>query len=329
MAIITFEPIRQKYVFRSCSIRINAEKIYFPCIALYEKQTNIVVACPGFERWYLKLAECEAMATATMRKRSYNICTFLNFWLWNTKYDTLNELTITDIRNFIIGFKALDNGTERDLESWNRGIADVYNFLIRYYEYNKDLLEFSFSPEDLFTVNVIRDSKTGKKSIIRKYNKFSTKAPAKLEKKNRLLVHIQLVVCGDFCQLPPVLTLSETKILTEYYKRPIGMGYAFLADEWKRTFKKTIYLTKTVRQSDEEYIQALNQIRLGDVSGIDYVNTHAKYGLKDGVLELYPFNRDVAKANLFQLEKLSEQKVNFHVIVSCKVNRRVASSESN
>ena len=125
---------------------------------------------------------------------------------------------------------------------------------------------------------------------------------------------IQLVVCGDFCQLPPVLTMSETKILTEYYKRPIGMGYAFLADEWKRTFKKTIYLTKTVRQSDEEYIQALNQIRLGDVRGIDYVNTHAKYGFKDGVLELYPFNQDVAKANLFQLEKLSEQKVNFHVI---------------
>lgn len=209
MAIVAFEPIRQKYVFRSCSIRINAEKIYFPCIVLYEKQTNIVVACPGFERWYLKLAECEAMATATMRKRSYNICTFLNFWLWNTKYDTLNELTITDIRNFIIGFKALDNGTERDLESWNRGIADVYNFLIRYYEYNKDLLEFSFSPEDLFTVNVIRDSKTGKKSIIRKYNKFSTKAPAKLEKKNRLLVHgyLSLILC-EAKKYDPMLTLA-------------------------------------------------------------------------------------------------------------------------
>lgn len=179
---------RRDYVFKTRQLWIDAENIWFPCIGLYCKETNILVSCPGFERWYLKLTEAEAMASATLQKRSYNICSFLNFVLWNTACDSINGLTLNDIRDFIVDFKD-NNGVSRDLQSWNRGIADVYNFLLRFYEYNKDILNFSYRPEELFTINVIKDSRTGRKSIIRNYNKFSVKAPAKYKKKNRLLVH--------------------------------------------------------------------------------------------------------------------------------------------
>lgn len=121
--------------------------------------------------------------------------------------------------------------------------------------------------------------------------------------------HIQLVVCGDFCQLPPVLTSDEEKILTEYYKRPIGLGYAFLSDKWSDTFIKVVCLTETVRQDDGEFVKALNQIRLGEGKGIDYINTHAQYGIKENMLELYPYNKNVAKANLYRLEELASKIV--------------------
>ena len=121
--------------------------------------------------------------------------------------------------------------------------------------------------------------------------------------------HIQLVVCGDFCQLPPVLTSDEEKILTEYYKRPIGLGYAFLSDKWSDTFIKVVCLTETVRQVDGEFVKALNQIRLGEVKGIDYINTHAQNGIKENMLELYPYNKNVAKANLYRLEELASKIV--------------------
>lgn len=209
MAIVAFEPIRQKYVFRSRMVRIDSENTWFPCIALYEKKTGIMVACPGFERWYLRLVESQAMAATTMRRRSYNICTFLNFFLWHTKCDSLNHLTVNDLRNFITEFRNIDRNTVRDLQSWNRGIGDVYNFLLRFYEYNKDTLEFSYCPEELYTISVVRNAGTGKKSVIRNYNRLSVKAPVKTRKKNRLLVQGYLeFILYESQKYDPMLTLA-------------------------------------------------------------------------------------------------------------------------
>lgn len=125
----------------------------------------------------------------------------------------------------------------------------------------------------------------------------------------RMKKRIQIIACGDFCQLPPVLTATEEKSLVEYYKRQIGLGYAFLSNEWKNVFTKVIYLTETVRQSGEDFIRALNQIRLGDINGIDYVNTYAQHGVQENVLELYSYNKNVSKANLHRLEKLTSKIV--------------------
>lgn len=66
---------------------------------------------------------------------------------------------------------------------------------------------------------------------------------------------IQLVVTGDFFQLPPV---------------PEGHGrearFAFAAATWNTTIQHTILLTHVFRQKDPEFAAMLNEMRLGKIS---------------------------------------------------------------
>ena len=74
---------------------------------------------------------------------------------------------------------------------------------------------------------------------------------------------LQLVLCGDFFQLPPV------------FKRPynaphkddfLNFGFAFQAPAWNACFpaESVVRLNKIYRQSDEEFAFELNCIRTGD-----------------------------------------------------------------
>ncbi len=66
---------------------------------------------------------------------------------------------------------------------------------------------------------------------------------------------IQLVVTGDFFQLPPV---------------PEGHGrearFSFAAATWNTTIQHTILLTHVFRQKDPEFASMLNEMRLGKIS---------------------------------------------------------------
>lgn len=65
---------------------------------------------------------------------------------------------------------------------------------------------------------------------------------------------IQLVVTGDFFQLPPV---------------PEGgreAKFAFSANTWNTSIRHTILLTHVFRQKDSEFASMLNEMRLGRVS---------------------------------------------------------------
>ena len=53
VAFSSKESERKKYIFRNRAVRIPTENILFPCISLYDQQTDILVASPGYERWYL------------------------------------------------------------------------------------------------------------------------------------------------------------------------------------------------------------------------------------------------------------------------------------
>ena len=127
---------------------------------------------------------------------------------------------------------------------------------------------------------------------------------------------IQLVVIGDFCQLPPVINekTGEREVLEAYYGHPIGNGFAIQAPGWKDMHFETVQLTTVMRQKDGEFIYHLNRIRVGDVSSIGYFNREAPFGEEPSALSMYAYNRDVDAANTRALMNIPEAEQSFFPI---------------
>lgn len=87
--------------------------------------------------------------------------------------------------------------------------------------------------------------------------------------------HIQVIMVGDFFQLPPVIKQESRELMERYYDAPVGRGYAFQAKEWKELRLTAVELKETVRQKDPEFVEALNQLRVGNKECIEYFNSLA------------------------------------------------------
>ena len=79
--------------------------------------------------------------------------------------------------------------------------------------------------------------------------------------------HLQIVLCGDFYQLPPVVTSKDHHAWVSLYPEN-PEGWAFLTDEWQRMSFVTAELTEVVRQKDKNFADALNHIRHGNADGM-------------------------------------------------------------
>ncbi len=90
---------------------------------------------------------------------------------------------------------------------------------------------------------------------------------------------IQVIVVGDFCQLPPVMpngkANSDKEILDRWYGRDVGHGYAFLSPQWSRLKLETTVLKEPMRQKDLSVVSALDRARLGDTTVLPYFSMHA------------------------------------------------------
>lgn len=71
---------------------------------------------------------------------------------------------------------------------------------------------------------------------------------------------IQLVVIGDFFQLPPVLRNEDKQDYVKMYGHKL---YAFESEKWQRMAFQCIELREVIRQKDHNLATALNNIRLG------------------------------------------------------------------
>lgn len=87
----------------------------------------------------------------------------------------------------------------------------------------------------------------------------------------------QIVVVGDFLQLPPVISGKEKQFFAG------TGGFAFEGRTWKKCRFRTVYLHRIVRQSDESFIRALNQARIGDPECISYFNMRVSPYEKDAI----------------------------------------------
>lgn len=89
----------------------------------------------------------------------------------------------------------------------------------------------------------------------------------------------QLVVVGDFFQLPPVVTRDDEELMMRFYPGN-SAGWCFKSVWWTgRAFEPHV-LKKVVRQNDPEFISNLDRARKGDKSCIEYFNRNAKSSWK-------------------------------------------------
>lgn len=108
---------------------------------------------------------------------------------------------------------------------------------------------------------------------------------------------IQLVVCGDFFQLPPVDKgdlAGDTK-------------FSFMSPSWKEAEFNICYLTTQYRQGKDELNDILNEIRDGAVSqdSINIIlNTKLNPIKETELTKLYTHNVDVDKINQNNLDEL-------------------------
>ena len=192
---------RKNYVFKNRPVQVSTNegsKMAFPCLTLYHASTGIPVACPVFERWYLKLAEAEQQRNSTLYRKANNMRSFLNFILWETNCDSIHDLSVNDIRDFLVSFKYTDDDEPRDPLEWSRGIAEVYDFLNSYYIHNQHL-PFKYHPANLITTESVKREGSRHSLICRNYNKFGIKPIPKTEKRNRLIPYDYLEMLIQDC----------------------------------------------------------------------------------------------------------------------------------
>ncbi len=108
---------------------------------------------------------------------------------------------------------------------------------------------------------------------------------------------MQVILCGDFFQLPPISRKGEE-----------SAQFAYHSDSWKNLDLKICYLEEQHRQSDKEYLEVLNAIRDNTVSETILDRLRSRYMKKPtGTTEptkLYTHNIDVDAENIRELDKL-------------------------
>lgn len=103
---------------------------------------------------------------------------------------------------------------------------------------------------------------------------------------------LQLIFCGDFCQIPPVKGT-----------------YCFKSETWKKMNIKKIILKKLIRQEDDiEFQDILESLRYGKCtkSIIERLNKLKNTKFEDGIIPtlLYGKNVDVDSINKYEFDKL-------------------------
>ena len=113
---------------------------------------------------------------------------------------------------------------------------------------------------------------------------------------------IQLIVSGDFCQLPPIGSDN----------------FCFESDAWKKCIRHTVYLTEIMRQKGDEFQKCLNNIRVGLLPtptrdllqsrvGIKLTND---FGIKP--TKIFSTNSSVDYINDEELDNLAENNPDFY-----------------
>lgn len=118
---------------------------------------------------------------------------------------------------------------------------------------------------------------------------------------------MQLVLCGDLCQLPPVTRGGEP-------------DFVFNANVWPALDLKVCYLDEQHRQGGGELLEILNAIRSGTVSAVHHKHLSHRTvhtpPARPVITKLYTHNADVERINQIALDGLSTKTRNYEMRTS-------------
>lgn len=114
---------------------------------------------------------------------------------------------------------------------------------------------------------------------------------------------IQVILSGDFFQLPPISQSNDSK------------RFSWQSPSWKALDLQTCYLQKKFRQDDNQLIFVLDEIRSGQVSQQTYDILNQRYqkdlNIQFSPTKLYTHNLDVDRINNDELNKLPTGAVTY------------------
>lgn len=116
---------------------------------------------------------------------------------------------------------------------------------------------------------------------------------------------MQVVLCGDFFQLPPVAKNGEPQ-----------PRFAYHASAWKNANIKVCYLNEQYRQGDREFLEVLNAIRSAVVDEVVVSRLQARrtaVPTQKRITKLYSHNVDVDAENSRELARLLDKERHYRM----------------
>jgi len=128
---------------------------------------------------------------------------------------------------------------------------------------------------------------------------------------------VQVVLIGDTFQLPPIVNQDDWNILGQFYESPFFFGARVMLDQ------KPLYieLKKIYRQTDQDFIDLLNRIRVNQLQADDVSRLNSRYlhgftpDQEDDYIILATHNRLVEETNEKRLRELDEPLHLFEALV--------------
>lgn len=149
---------------------------------------------------------------------------------------------------------------------------------------------------------------------------YVLKAVQLVNRKRDFKNRMQVILVGDFLQLPPILSSDERNMYNSLHGHT--EVFPFMSEMWGDFNFETVHLKKIVRQEgDEELIHNLNLARKGDTSCIEYFNQFYRPELEadENAIFICPTNKDATAINKRKIDAIDSDPITYKAEIKGEV----------